>query len=507
VPWLVSAHGAPFRMASFLVALLLVWAPGCDAGAPADDKSQVERAFAMPTRLNPEPRFPRVVLVTIDTLRADHLRSYGYPRDTAPFLDTLAAGGVRFERAMSPIPHTAPSHASMFTGRVPSLHGVRVNGQNLPKGAPTLAGLFRSAGFLTAAITSVGFLRGVTPGFSWVSAEARPAHEVTSAAIHWLEMIRSGDAFFLWVHYYDVHEWYRRMASDDRRASLLNWTDLGGEAWIEALADSHGWARGDDGSVLSPLRWGLTRLGGQDEPRPLRVRSIADALAWIDTYDVAIGVVDAQIRRLFEFLDRMQPRMPTLWVVTSDHGEGLGGHGTFGHGQHLYQEQLHVPLFLFASDGSLAAGTVEARVSLVDLAPTVAHLVGASAGHPDSKLEGVSLVPLLDGSGDAPDRPIFAERAPPDAKRRAMGWRYDDLHALQHGAHKYIRVEGGGDEFYDVAADPRELHNRIDEPSVERDALRRLLDSHLEKLPIDSDAVHEPEEQFVEELRALGYVE
>jgi arylsulfatase A-like enzyme len=139
------------------------------------------------------------VLVTIDTLRADHLGSYGYPRNVSPFLDELASRGARFAQALTTIAHTAPSHASMFTGLPPMRHGVRANGQTLDASTPTLAGALRAAGWDTAAFTSVKFLGGVSNGFQTVSAVRRGADQVTREAIEWLGSRDSSRPFFIWV--------------------------------------------------------------------------------------------------------------------------------------------------------------------------------------------------------------------------------------------------------------------------------------------------------------------
>jgi len=453
-----------------------------------------------------EAPFARVVLVTIDTLRADHLGSYGYPRNVSPFLDQLASRGVRFAQALTAIAHTAPSHASMFTGLPPTRHGVRENGQTLDASTPTLAGALRAAGWDTAAFTSVKFLGGVSNGFQTVNATRRSAGEVTRGAIAWLGNRDASRPFFLWVHYYNVHEWYLGTAPDEERAVVQAATRVADERLFDELASRHGWPRISGPHPFDPPDWGLTQ-NKKDGIHPFRVESREQAIAWIDTYDAEVARVDAEIRRLFESVEKLQPPAPVLWVVTSDHGEGLGGHGFYGHGQHVYTEQLHVPLILFASDGSLPVTTVDTLVSLVDLAPTVANLLGARSGVPDPAVDGVSLAPLVRGAGgEWASRPAFAERRPRDDMRRALGWKYDEVYALQRGSQKYIRVEGGPDEFYDLASDPLELRNLIDQPLPARDELRGLLDAKLEWLRGHAGTAQKPNPRYIDELRALGYV-
>src|SRR5262245_33382339 len=164
-----------------------------------------------------QPAYDRVVLVTIDTLRADHVSCYGYPRKTTPFLDSLAEKGVRFGHALAAVSHTAPSHATMLTGVVPAVHGVVTNGTALNPAALDLAQLFSRAGFETAAFLNVKFLSGIAGSFGKVAVCAvgqEDGHKillsgkhVVSAALDWLAKERHSERFFLWVHLYDPHKW------------------------------------------------------------------------------------------------------------------------------------------------------------------------------------------------------------------------------------------------------------------------------------------------------------
>jgi arylsulfatase A-like enzyme len=425
-----------------------------------------------------------------------------------PFLDQLAARGVRFERVLSTVSHTAPSHASMFTGLSPTRHGLRRNGEALTDATPTLAGAFQAAGWDTAAFTSVEFLRGVANGFETVSAEWRTGGPVTRDAIAWLSGRDTSRPFFLWVHYYDVHEWFRDLAPMEQRAAVQAVTKVPSDRLFDELASRHGWRTTSGPDSFQPFDWGLLpRKNKRIGIRPFRVESREQAIAWIDTYDAQLAKVDFEIRRLFEFIEQLRPKAPALWIVTSDHGEGLGGHGAYGHGQYVYDEQLRVPLILFASDGSLPVSTSDELVSLVDLAPSVVNLVGAPNRPPDPALEGVSFAAIAQGNGsDWVSRPVFVERRPVGKARREWGWKYDDMNAIQRGMQKYIRVEGGRDEFYDLASDPHELNNLIDQPLPARDELRDLLDAKLIWLREHAGEANEIEDRYVRELRALGYV-
>src|SRR6185436_12408394 len=205
-----------------VVALMLGTVPACGGGeaqAPVPGGPLPVPGTHWPVsveRLGEErPNYEHLVLVTIDTLRADHVSCYGYPRETTPFLDSLAERGVRFTRAMSAVSHTAPSHATMLTGLVPAVHGVLHNGENLDPGALDLARLFASAGYETAAFLNVEFLRGIAGSFGRTEAfavtDGHDSADVVDAALAWMEKERKGERFFLWVHLYDPHEWRMQM--------------------------------------------------------------------------------------------------------------------------------------------------------------------------------------------------------------------------------------------------------------------------------------------------------
>lgn len=492
-------------------AALLVPIAFAFAGCGGDDPIEVEGPSAhvetwpatltLPT--DGKPRFKRVVLVTIDTLRADHLASYGYLRSTSPFVDKLAAEGTRFAQAMAPISHTSPSHASMFTGLTPTRHGLMINGQELDQATPTLAGMFAEAGWDTTAITSVHFLRGASLGFGTIQAERRSAREVTDAAIESLQDRASDAPLFLWAHYYDAHDWYKPEETADLRAAVPA-TSHTPDRLFDALAEQHGWPTSRAASEFTPMDWG--KLTRDDAPETFAVSSREQAIEWIDSYDALIAAVDAEVARLFEFVEASAPDEPTLWIITSDHGEGLGGHGYFGHGRLIYQEHLHVPLIFFASDGSLPVTTVDGLVSLVDLAPTIAHLVGAPEQAFDPEIEGVQLFPLIGADPDPwTSRIAFAERRPLNEYRRSLGWQHEEVYSLQRGDWKLIDLDGQ-QEVYDLASDPRELHNVASSNDAERLELQSLLDAKVKWIKGLAGTAETPEDVDLDELRALGYV-
>jgi arylsulfatase A-like enzyme len=300
------------------------------------------------------PQF-NVLLVTLDTTRADRLGCYGYTDAHTPALDSLAAQGVLFERAFTPAPVTLPAHASLLTGLVPPVHGVRDNGiYRLRDEAVTLAELLGDAGMVTAATVAAYVLAsrfGLAQGFSHYDERLkgqlgkpaafyveRPAEEVTDAALGWLEKRNDKKNFFLWVHYFDPHSPY-----------------------------------------VPPARF--------------------DSLCPGRPYDGEIAYMDSQLGRLLGALRSDGQYENTLVVVVGDHGEALGEHGEPTHGIFLYNSTVRVPLIVKFPAGEHAGGRVDANVSLVDIFPTVLERAGLSV---PSGIQGRSLLPLLGGERAVP---------------------------------------------------------------------------------------------------------
>jgi arylsulfatase A-like enzyme len=454
------------------------------------------------------PIFERVVLVTLDTLRADHVSSYGYPRATTPFLDSLAARGVRFTRAQAAVSHTGPSHATMLTGLVPALHGVVHNGGSLPAEAIDLAELFTGAGFETAAALHVKFLAGVAASFGHVAVrtagpkgEVLSGQDVVDAALAWAKKKRTSERFFLWVHLYDPHRW-KELALESARFGVSPWKGATPEGFTRRLAELHGLPLPVEGEPWT-VDWVV-----EDEKRGAHdfdFTSAAGFLRAIDAYDAFTLFADQQVARLHAELEQLALPGRTLWIVTADHGEGLASHGIAGHGGRIYQEQLAVPLVVHASDGSLAPRVVAEPVSHVDFFATLAATLGHGVIGAPGLYEGRSLWPLLTGApSDWPARTLFAQRRPAendaDPDRAAV-------YALRDGRHKYILHEPGPDEFYDLAADPLERSSLgEDDPTGAR--LRAELEQRLRLFETFAPFFggDEVPEEWLDELRDLGYV-
>jgi arylsulfatase A-like enzyme len=434
--------------------------------------------WGAPTILEPRPRgsAPNLILVSVDTLRADHLGTYGCDLPTSPLIDRFAGQGTLFERVMAAYPSTPASHMTMLTGVYPAVHHVVGPLTPLRPEIPTLAQLLAARGWETAAVTEDGMLvggSGFQRGFSYYREnkgasiwDASGQVDVTfPAGVRWLEEHR-GERFFLFLHTYQVHEPY----SPPPQYNLFT----------------------------------TYRENGQDVPiTPSTPAAIRDR----HLYAGEVRFVDVELGRVLDRLAALGEEERTLVVVTSDHGEEFYEHGWKGHDETLYDEVLHVPLIL-RGPGIPAGLRVPVPVSLADLTPTLLDLLGVP---PPTTIQGTSLVPLLKDP-KAPgfsERPAFAELT----KRRQPY-----LSGVRAGGRMWILpdVPGRPPEVYDLQADPGEHHNiATDELIAEGRTLVQgyratafALEADLAKGSAAAAAAPPSlDERTVKKLHALGYVE
>jgi arylsulfatase A-like enzyme len=409
-------------------------------------------------RRPPGPEPPSVLLLSLDTLRADHVGAYGYARATTPALDRLAARGVLFEQAIAHFPSTTASHMTMLTSLEPCAHGVLVPGSVLGPGVPTLAEAFAARGWATVAVTENALIRGES-GFNRgfdsyrdiLPTGADPLGlftEVLARARSWLA--RHGERpFFMFLHTYQVHIPYKVPP---------HYRDL-----FPVPADASE-ARRQEADYDAGLRHADDLLGG-----------FVDALA-----------ADGLLGR-------------TLLVVTSDHGTEFDEHGGIGHARGVYEEQVRVPLVLHHPVLATGGRRVRAQVGLVDLAPTLLDLVGAAA--PET-FSGTSLAAAVRGVGELPAaRPLFAEQL--WGPRQTL---------LRSDGHAWIQ-KADGLELYDLGSDPREQRDVAAERAARvAEGARRIATFRHECLErsfaLRAGAGEKPlEPERRDALRALGYVE
>ena len=440
----------------------------------------------LPGRVEDGPRqLPNIVLIVVDTLRADRLSAYGNPAPTSPHIDRLLTAGARFTAARTVEPLTAPAAASLLTSLYPHEHGTSRNGIPIRDGLRSLPGMLTRLGYVTVAFVSNWTLADKQSGlgahfdvYQEVLTKKRwlfwfgesDAEDVRAAARTWLDEVGTypGQPLFLWAHFVEPHAPYKLQ---------------------EAFAGRLG---------LDP-----------DGPATARQR-----------YDTEIAAVDDAIGGLRRDLERYLDPANTLYVFASDHGEGLGEHGYKGHGRQLYEEELRIPLG-FTWPGRIRAGEVlEAPASLVDLAPTVLGLLGAPSP-PEWRGYDWSRV-LLEGGDGPQDRPTFfqahkgvALRASGDqtvaSNKRRRGLL--QLGYMQGGRKGILDVQKGELRLYDLAGAAREpapAYAGSEARSTNAGALPNLLrDWRLEVETGLAERDRSPpprlSEEALEKLRSLGY--
>lgn len=432
-------------------------------------------ALLPPAGAEPGPRPSAVVLVVVDTLRADRLSAYGYSRPTSPNVDALLARGARFTEARTSEPLTAPAMATMLTGLEPHQHGTTRNGLRVETGLVSLPRLLAERGFRTAAFVGSWVLRDQMCGFAehfqvyeevltrkrWFGMFNREAeaHDLTGAALDWVRNHRRDNPTqppMLWVHYIEPHAPYR---FHDELAPRLGIT------------------------ATSPGR--------------------------ADRYDTEVAAVDLEVGRLVEGLQGLLPDRPPLIVFLSDHGENLGERGAWGHGRLLYEQTLRIPLGV-VWEGVVPPSTVAGPALIVDLPTTVLRLLGVDpppgwAGRDWSAVLRGETVPVL-------DRTMCVQ-----AHRGAVQSRHESDRARSRGllrvgvltgARKEIHVLRRQQlELYDLDSDPGELANLASgsTPSAALAACLTEVIGGLDKLATPPGDELDPES--LDQLRALGYLD
>jgi len=445
--WLLVAVGL-ICVAGFVAQTIRYrrYKPGIPTGKIISDLAETER---VPTGTGDAAGY-NVLVITMDTTRADHIGCYGNQGVQTPVIDGMARSGVLCANAFTPSPSTLPGHSSIFTGLYPYNHGARANGTyNLGDDNVTLAEILKQEGYATSAVISAYVLDsrfGLNQGFDVFNDDLskgvkhgdhtfreRPAEFTNEAAFAWLDA-NAGGNFFLWVHYFDPHAPYF-------------------------------------------------------PPEPFRT-TYQNRL-----YDGEIAYVDQAIGALLAKLEELGVRDKTLVVLASDHGEGLGEHGENTHSMLVYDATLHTPL-IFSCPRLFPSGYVlHAQASNVDIVPTVLDLLGVQSDH---KFDGTSLLLPL---GSRPPG-LYAETI---STLTLHGW--SPLFCVRHADGKYIHAPTP--EYYDLTEDPRELNNVLAENTEKAKLLSDELGKHIGGDPFGSDALKQAVNMDAETTRrmdALGYI-
>ena len=426
----------------------------------------------------PRPQ-PNLVLITIDTLRADHLGSYGYPRPSSPSIDQLAESGLLFERAFSAAPWTLPSMASLHTSLYPTEHGAIRARTPLPDDLTTLAESLQGVGYDTMGFVTHVFVSrryGLAQGFRAFDESLIQGHdavtsdELTTNALRYLRRL-GREPFFLWVHYFDPHFSYVRHPQ-------FGFLDAPPELAPDRLTF-------EELLIAQPL------LADDATPDPFTVETVKAI------YDEEIAFTDAAVGRLLQGIERLDLDRPMVTALTADHGEYFMERGRFGHGRDVYDELVHVPLIISGDiDETLKGRRFSEAVEVTSLARTLAELGQVE----DNPFQGEDLLAV----NDRERRTVFSYGcyAWGTDERKIMveseGWKL-----IQH-------LDDNRFELYDVGRDPKELENRWTEETgtagAAKKALRIALDEFVERQEVQAPSIDlSPEE--IERLEALGYVQ
>lgn len=459
-------------------------------------------AFGSPTLVGERAPGPNLVLVSIDTLRADHVHAYGYERETTPSIDRLAAEGVRFADATSQAPHTLASHMSLMTSLWPSFHGVVQGTDRLRDGIETLAERLRGAGLRTEAIVEDGFVSaefGFHRGFERYD-DGAPGIEVTPtrAAATFAKAERAldrlaGERFFLFVHTYGPHSPYN---APEPYCSMF------------------------DPGYSGPVKPGFGQVPGLEFAAGRLKLDAADLHHVQALYDAGVRAADEALGRFLARLESLGLDRDTLVVVVSDHGEEFLDHklSLATHGHTLYQELLHVPLVMRLPGVVPAGSVIQDPVALVDVGPTVLDLLGLPLPR---DVQGENLAPLLAGK-PAPQRLLYSQEL---LHTRQTALRVGNLkfiymegpgsHGLRRllseypGMHAYFDSPGRK-ELYDLAADPKEatdlaLGREADVRSFLSAVKDLLARGERFRRKASGETLHPVQSDLDERLKALGY--
>jgi len=465
------------RIAAIAVAVLAIACAGCER--------------------EPAWRPPDVVVISLDTLRADHLPTYGYAKPTAPRLDALARESLVFDRAYTEAPHTLPSHTSLFTGLHPGRHGVRDRGDTLAPDVPTLAELFAAHGWQTGGFTNCYFLTPefrIERGFAHYDAahdieSPRAADATNEAVFAWLDTLAPDRPIFLFAHYFDVHSDWDVLAYD-----------APDEYRKRFAGDPPPGFRTGDGKV-SATRW----IAQQNRKGPDLTPEELEHLRGL--YDAGVAWTDAQLGALLDGLDARGRLRDAIVIVTADHGEEFLEHGKLLHTQ-VFEESMRIPLVVslpemrgakgpscrpLAGLATPAPGRTGALVQHVDLLPTLAECLGFPL---PAGVQGRSFRAVLAGGASARDAVYFDTPRGTQIGMLRDGWKL--VEAPPSGRRRLYRLDRDPGERTDlaqqeperVAAMAAELARHREENEAARVAGERV------DVP---DEVHEA-------LEALGYV-
>lgn len=461
-------------------------------------------------RIHPKQNLPNVILITLDTTRADHLGCYGYAVPTSPFIDSIAAQGTLFRNTYTAATWTLPAHVSLFTGQMPSVHGVGYSNFFASPNLNTLAEILKQRGYITAGFTGGPFLASafhVQQGFDyydekldantklkrmfivralsnllhlqWKPTGQRNAETMNRSLFPFLNWAaKQKQPFFLFVNYFDPHEPYN--PPEYCRRLLKIKTSMKGNIRFYPLNKKTGVAQHQDGVALTP-----------DEFRDLQT-----------LYDGEIRALDDQLRLFWGKLKALGVLNRSLMILTADHGETIGEHSFLDHGHNLYQEQVRIPLLITGFGRWNLPRVIESPARIIDILPTILEELRIPT---PPNIQGHSLVQALVSSGTQPAALIPAENDT-DMHPRFAAFRRSQRMIL-NDSQKYIQSSDHKDVFFNLHTDPAELKNLIASDPNSASTSKKLLSDYFGKLKPAHKGKGKMDQETRERLKALGYIE
>lgn len=465
------------------IQLSLITQPaGEDTGQPENPAFSF---WVNPVIYRPDPEGLKVILISLDTLRADHLGAYGYSRNTSPYMDQLAEDSVLFENVYAHSPWTLPSHMSMLFSLNTASHQVYFNDQRIDSSLPSMASYLRRQGYLTQAITGGGYVSsifGFAKGFDWyeepVGGQRAALRDDEAAYLsdktsRWLQAHKD-KKFFLFLHTFQTHGPYRCPSpwNEAFLAPDAEWDELALRNFLDG--------KGDDYAFTEKQKQNI-----------------------IDLYDGEIKYTDeVLIKPLVEQLKQLGIYDNTLLIITSDHGEEFYDHGGWLHGRTLYDELIKVPLIIKLPASQNKGTRVSSIVRLIDIMPTVLD----SAGIAYEDIDGRTLADAI-SQKEAQDRIFISDLAHKNTPVPCPA-----LTSTNRGRIKFIidRSEDGvkSIETYDLTADPKEQKNIFQEVQVMRDEVVKFLTDYYEEKKKQAGSTEKVQmgKELEEKLKALGYL-
>ncbi len=468
-------------------------------------------------------RVDHIFLITIDTLRADHLSCYGYPRKITPFIDNLAKEGIIFNNAYSNIASTAPAHSSIFTGLYPRIHGVLKNWFKLDERFQTIAEILKEKGFKTYAFTSVGLFGACNlyQGFDFYNEPIDPrikkkyGKKYRDAKLTFRKIKEyfssfkkkeNKDKHFIWIHLFDPHRPY--YPPNIFLSKIKNLTDK--RKMINFWEKEH---------RINPLVYKGEVFKHREKNRYFKemgdlkhegMSAIDIMYEQINLYDAEIMYMDSVLREIFFYFEKKGLNKHSLWIITGDHGEGLGNHNWFTHAKHIYKEHIHIPLIFYFNNKEMGKKITEV-VEHPDILPTIIDLLSLNNKEKDT-LSGKSLIHFIYNSGKKYNKSFsFAQREVFKTRKQLkkipdyVVYEKGDKYSIIDKRYHYIYKTTGVEEFFNIIDDPYEIHSLLRGTSLRR-KYKGILFKLLKKIKRKT-TVKKASEKEIRKIKSLGYVE